>query len=86
MCTCSADVYRTAAAVAPHHATALEVSRQYMDLSSAHQLPAVFSLFREESSYHSDSLGASYQGLPQIREMMVPFFQKFPDITWETTR
>lgn len=48
----------------------LQVAQRYMDLSNQHKLEDVYKLFREDATYQSDALGASWSGLKAIKSMM----------------
>lgn len=62
----------------------IEWAQHYVELSNKHDLRRLEALFLGSAIYHSDFFG-EYKGGVAIREMMMSFFARFPDVHWEVT-
>ncbi len=60
----------------------LEWARNYVDLSNAHDLDRIHTLFATEAIYYSAYFG-EFKGQDAIHTMMIDFFGRFPDAHWE---
>lgn len=59
----------------------LEWAQNYVDLSNAHDLNRIRTLFTAEAIYYSAYFG-EFKGRDAIHAMMVDFFGRFPDAHW----
>eukprot|EP00197_Chlamydomonas_leiostraca_P002699 CAMPEP_0202858772 /NCGR_PEP_ID=MMETSP1391-20130828/1160_1 /ASSEMBLY_ACC=CAM_ASM_000867 /TAXON_ID=1034604 /ORGANISM="Chlamydomonas leiostraca, Strain SAG 11-49" /LENGTH=138 /DNA_ID=CAMNT_0049537725 /DNA_START=125 /DNA_END=541 /DNA_ORIENTATION=+ len=75
----------TASAEADKTNLAMSVALQYMMLSSEHKLEQVSQLMTDTTVYKSDALRIEVTGRTPIHDMMVGFFAKYSDVTWEVT-
>ena len=60
----------------------IEWARNYINLSNAHDLDTIHTLFTAEATYHSAYFG-EFKGHDAIHAMMVGFFERFPNAHWE---
>lgn len=60
----------------------IEMARNYVTLSNHHKLDLIKSLFAADATYYSEFFG-EYRGSAAIHEMMLRFFNRFPDAHWE---
>jgi uncharacterized protein (TIGR02246 family) len=60
----------------------IELAREYVRLSNAHELERIFPMFAEDAVYISKIVG-SFEGREAIEAMMRGFFAKIPDVRWE---
>lgn len=62
--------------------SALNVTRQYFELSNERDLEKILSMFSEDATYSSENTGL-YFGLDDIRSMVTNFYANFPYLHWE---
>ncbi len=62
----------------------VNLARQYVDQSNAHNLDTILSMFDEEATYHSSQVG-TFKGKTAIANMMSNFFARFPDVNWKVS-
>ena len=60
----------------------IELAKNYVTLSNHHQLDLIKPLFAADATYYSEFFG-EYRGSAAIHEMMLRFFNRFPDAHWE---
>lgn len=60
----------------------IELARNYVTLSNHHQLDLIERLFAADAAYYSEFFG-EYRGSAAIHEMMIGFFNRFPNAHWE---
>ena len=62
----------------------IEWAKNYIELSTKHDLKQIELLFMGSALYHSAFFG-EYKGAVAIREMMQSFFARYPDVHWEVS-
>ena len=69
----------------------IAVARRYQSLSNEHSLEEIFNLFEQNAQYESQTLTSGetkkFDGLDQIKEMMLKYFHEtVPDVKWVTEK
>ncbi len=57
-------------------------ARRYVELSNAHDLDAIETMFQQDATYQSANVG-EHEGREAILVMMRAFFAHNPDIRWD---
>jgi hypothetical protein len=60
----------------------IALAQAYVALSNAHRVDLILGMFAKPVSYQSVNVGR-FEGGDAIGEMMMGFFARFPDVSWE---